>query len=95
MVKAYDNINVRKANLVKAYDNIAMVISKMNIVASVNGWVLVSNATRHSCANKSTFISYTPLEEGKKTIYLSDSRATQVLKKEKSSTNSHLARLYF
>ncbi|XP_039165345.1 uncharacterized protein LOC120291714 [Eucalyptus grandis] len=54
-----------------------------NIVANVKEWVVDSGATRHICANKNAFSSYTPVGEGEEIIYLGDSRTAQVLGKGK------------
>ena len=40
-------------------------------------------ATRHICANRDAFTSYTPIGDDKKVVYLSDSHTTKVLGKGK------------
>ena len=42
-----------------------------------------SSATRHICANKNAFTSYTLVGDDKKVVYLGDSHTTQVLGKGK------------
>ena len=42
-----------------------------------------SSATRHICANKDAFTSYTPVGDDEKVVYLGDSHTTQVLGKGK------------
>lgn len=64
-------------------DVIAAVISQANMVASLKEWVVDSSATRHICANRNAFTSYTPIEEGEETIYLGDSQIAQVIGKGK------------
>ncbi|XP_017979829.1 PREDICTED: uncharacterized protein LOC108662774 [Theobroma cacao] len=71
-----------RVNLVKADksdDVIVAVISQATMVASVKEWVVDSGATRHICANRNAFTSYTPIGEREETIYLGDSQTTQVL----------------
>jgi len=52
-------------------------------MTNVSKWVVDSSATRHICANKSAFTSYTSIGEGEKHVYLGDSRTTLVLGKGK------------
>ncbi|OIT29316.1 hypothetical protein A4A49_54848 [Nicotiana attenuata] len=87
-----DNLAKSKLNNTKA-DNIVAVISQINNVASVRNWVIDCGATRHICANKNEFLSYTQVEEGEEIIYLGDSKTTRVLGKEKFFSNSHLVKL--
>ena len=54
-----DNPPKPRANLVEGNDIIVAVISQVNVVTNVNKWVVDSGATRHICANKSLFTSYT------------------------------------
>ena len=42
-----------------------------------------TGATRHICANRGVFASYTPIGDDKKVVYLGDSHTTQVLGKDK------------
>ncbi|OIS97791.1 hypothetical protein A4A49_62523 [Nicotiana attenuata] len=93
IVEINDNLAKSKLNLTKADNIIIAVISQINNVASVRDWVIDSGATRHICANKNEFLSYTQVEEGEETIYLGDSRTTRVLGKEKFFSNSHLVKL--
>nr|XP_009782342.1 PREDICTED: uncharacterized protein LOC104231104 [Nicotiana sylvestris] len=59
------------------------VISQVNIVAHVKEWVIDSGATRHICANREAFFSYTPVEDDREEVYLGDSSTTKVLGKGK------------
>ncbi|XP_070023374.1 uncharacterized protein [Nicotiana sylvestris] len=72
-----------KVNLTEATvdDIIVVVVSQVNLVTYVKDWALGSGATRHICANKKDFVSYTQVEEGEEVVYLGDSRTTQVLGK--------------
>ncbi|OMO89770.1 Integrase, catalytic core [Corchorus capsularis] len=75
-----------RVNLVEADepdDIIAAVISQANIMANLKEWIVDSGATRHICANRDAFTSYTTVGEGEETIYLGDSRAAQVQGKGK------------
>ncbi|OIT08892.1 hypothetical protein A4A49_59181, partial [Nicotiana attenuata] len=73
-----DNLTKAKVNLTEAKvdDIIIAVVSQVNLVANVKDWVLDSGATRHICANKKDFVSYTQIEEGEEVVYLGDSRTT-------------------
>ena len=53
------------------------------MVTDFKNRVVDSSATRHICANKDIFTSYTPIRDGEKVVYLSDSHTTQVLGKGK------------
>ena len=64
-------------------DIIAAVISQANMVTNSKNWVVDSGATRHICANKDAFTSYTPVGDDEKVIYLGDSDTAQVLGKGK------------
>nr|XP_033510222.1 uncharacterized protein LOC117274993 [Nicotiana tomentosiformis] len=75
--------NTPKANLVEGGDIIAIVISQVNIVAHAKEWVVDSEATRHICANREVFFSYTPVEDDREEVYLGDSSTTKVLGKGK------------
>jgi len=55
----------------------------VNVVTNVNKWVVDSGATRHICANKSMFTSYTTMGDGEEQVYLGDWRITLVQGKEK------------
>ena len=76
-----DNHAKRRVNLVEADDTIVAVISQANLVANVSDWAINSGATRHICVNKTDFVFYTQVNEGKEVVYLSDSSTTQVLDK--------------
>ena len=79
-----DNPPKPKANLVEGDEQvIAAVVSQVNMVTNVKEWVVDSGATRHICANKKSFSTYTPVEDGKEVVYLGDSRTANVLGKGK------------
>ena len=75
--------NPLKANLVEGDDIIATILSQANMVTNSKNWVVDSTATRHICANIDAFISYTPVEDDEKLVYLGDSHIAQVLGKGK------------
>ena len=62
---------------------IAAVVSQANMVTNSKNLVVDSVATRHICANRDAFTSYTSVGDDKKVVYLSDSHIAQVLRKEK------------
>ncbi|XP_068483448.1 uncharacterized protein [Phaseolus vulgaris] len=72
-----------KANLVEGENTIVVIISQVNLVTNVSKWVVDSGATRHICANKNVFTSYTSVGDGEEQVYLGDSRTTPVLGKGK------------
>ncbi|KAH0698970.1 hypothetical protein KY284_013185 [Solanum tuberosum] len=78
-----DNPAKPRVNLVEADDIIVAIISQANLVANLSDWVIDSGATRHICANKTDFMSYTQVNEGEEVVYLGDSSTTQVLGKGK------------
>ena len=82
-VKIGNSGNSHKANLVKGDDIIAVIVSQENMVTNSKNWVVDSGATRHICANKDAFASYTPVGDREKVVYLGDSYTTQVLGKDK------------
>ena len=82
-VKTGNSGNPPKANLVEGDDIIAVVISQANMVTNPKNWVVNSGATRHICANKDAFTSYTPVVDDEKVVYLGDSHTAQVLGKGK------------
>ena len=49
------------------------------MVTNSKNWVVDSGVTRHICANKDAFASYTPIGDDEKVVYLGDSHTTQVL----------------
>ncbi|OIT30113.1 hypothetical protein A4A49_55990 [Nicotiana attenuata] len=90
-VEINNNLAKSKLNLTKT-DNISVaVIFQINNGANVRDWVIDSGATRHICADKNKFLSYTQIREGEETIYLGDSRTTRVL--ENFFSNSHMVKL--
>jgi len=48
-----------------------------------NKWLVDSGATRHICAKRNVFSSYSSVGDGEKQVYLCDSRTTSVLGKGK------------
>ena len=60
-------------------DIIAAVIAEANIVTDVNKWVVDSGATRHICATKDAFTSYTTVGDGEEHVYLGDSLLEHLL----------------
>ena len=82
-VKTGNSGNPSKANLVEGDDIIAVVISQANMVTNSKNWVVDTGATRHICANKDAFTSYTPVGDDEKVVYLGDSHTAQVLGKGK------------
>ena len=67
-----------KANLVERDDIIVVVVFQAMLMASANDWVVDSGATRHICANRSAFTSYTFVGDGEGQVYLGDSRTAQL-----------------
>ena len=53
-------MNPPKANLIEGDEIIATVVSQANMVTNSKNWVVDSGATRHICANRDAFTSYTP-----------------------------------
>ena len=51
------------------------------MVTNSKNWVVDSGATRHICANKDAFTSYTLVGDDEKVVYLGDSHTAQVLGK--------------
>ena len=74
--------NPPKAILVEG-DDIIVVVSQANMGTNFKNWVVDSGATRHICANKDAFTSYTSVGDDEKVVYLGDTRTAQVLGKGK------------
>ena len=53
------------------------------MVTNSKNWVVDSGATRHICANRDAFTSYTLVGDDKKVVFLGDSHTAQVLGKGK------------
>ena len=53
-------------------------VSEAHLVSSVKGWVADLACTRHIGAFKEEFISYTPIVEGTKFVYVGDNRLVPV-----------------
>ena len=75
-VKTGNNGNPPKANLVEEDDIIAVVVLQANMVTNSKNLVVDSGATRHICANKNAFTSYTLVGDDEKVVYLGDSHAS-------------------
>ena len=60
-----------------------VVVSQVNLVTNVSKWVVDSRATRHICANRNVFTSYTSVGDGEEQVYLGDCRTTPLLGKGK------------
>lgn len=74
-----------KANLAQGDDKknddddvIAAVISEVHLVSDVKKWVVDSGATRHICAKREAFTSYTYVGDDEDQVYLGDSRTAAV-----------------
>ncbi|CAJ2647601.1 unnamed protein product [Trifolium pratense] len=64
-------------------DIIAAVISEVNVVSDVKKWVVDSGATRHICANRAAFTSYSSVGDDEDQVYLGDSKTAAVKGKGK------------
>ena len=69
--------------MVEGDDTIVVVVSQANMVTNSKNYVVHFGATRHICANRDAFTSYTPVGDDEKVVYLSDSHTAQVLGKGK------------
>ena len=69
------------ASLVES-DIIAAVISEVNMVAHNKNWVIDSGATRHICADRGAFSSYSSVDDGEQ-VFMGDSRPSPVVGKGK------------
>ena len=69
--------------MVEIDDTIVVVISQANMVTNSKNWVVDSGATRHICANRDVFTSYSLVGNDEKVVYLGDSHTAQVLGKGK------------
>ncbi|GAU35637.1 hypothetical protein TSUD_394770 [Trifolium subterraneum] len=83
--KRNENPPKAEANLAEAEgdDMIVAVVSQVNMVTDVSKWVVDSGATRHICANKDVFTSYTVVGDGEEQVYLGDSHTVAVQGKGK------------
>ena len=70
-----------QASLVES-DIIAAVISEVNMVAHNKNWVIDSGATRHICADRGAFSSYSSVDDGEQ-VFMGDSRPSPVVGKGK------------
>ena len=82
-VKLGNKGNPPKANLVEGDDIIATIVSQANMVTNSKNWVVDSGVTTHIYANRDAFISYTPVGDDEKVVYLGDSHTAQILGKGK------------
>jgi hypothetical protein len=57
---------------------IAAVVSQVNMVTNMTKWVVDSGATRHICANRDAFSSYSYVGDDEAQVYLGDSRTAAV-----------------
>ena len=71
------------ANLVEGDEIIVAVLSQINLITDVKNWVIDSGATRHICADKDAFVSYSSVGNEEELVYLGDSRTAKVLGKGK------------
>ena len=69
--------------MVEGDDIIVVVVPQANMVNNSKNWVVDSSATRHICANRDAFTSYTLVGDDEKVVYLGDSHIAQVLGKDK------------
>ena len=53
------------------------------MVTNSKNWVVDSGATKHICASRDAFTSYTPVGDDENVVYLGDSHIAQVLGKGK------------
>ena len=77
------NDNPPRANIAQGEDTIVAIVSQVNMTTNVSKWLVDSRATRHICANRSAFTSYTSVGDGEEHVYLGDSRTNPVLGKGK------------
>ena len=82
--------NPPKENVAEEEDTIIAIISQANLVINVDKWVVDFGAIRHIYANISVFSSYTSATNEEKYAYLSDYKATFILKKRKSSSTNQI-----
>ena len=65
------NDNPPRANIAQGEDDtIVAVVSQVNLMTNVSKWVVDSGATRHICANRSAFTSYTSVGHEKNMFIL-------------------------
>ena len=61
--------------MVEEDDIITGIISQVTMVTNSKNWIVESSATRHICANKDVFASYTPVGDDEKVlVYLGDTQ---------------------
>lgn len=49
-----------------------------------------SSTTRHICANKSSFTSYTSVEDGEEHVYFNDFRTATILRRKKGYSKAYV-----
>ena len=81
-MKRNDNPPKPRDNLTEGDDIIVVVISQVSVVTNVRKWVVDSRATRHICADRNVFTSYTTVGNGE-VVYLGDSKTTAFIGKGK------------
>jgi len=57
-----------KANLAKGKDTIVAFVSQLNPLTNVRKWVVNFEVTRHICANRNVFTSYTSVGGGEELV---------------------------
>jgi hypothetical protein len=62
----------------KEMNMITAVVSQVNMVTNMTKWVVDSGATRHICANRDAFTSYSSVGDDEAPVYLGDSRTAAV-----------------
>ena len=66
-----DNPLKLNANFIERDEQVIIaVVSQDNMLINVNDWIVNFGATRHICANKESFSTYTLVQDGKKVVYL-------------------------
>jgi len=70
-----------KVNLAEGEDTIVAVVSHVNLVTNVSKWVVDFRVTRHICANRNVFTSYTSVWDGEEQVYLGDFKTNPILGK--------------
>ena len=69
--------------MVEGDDIIVVVVSQANMVTNSKNWAIDSDATRHICAKRYAFTSYTSIGDDETVVFLGDSHTAQVLGKGK------------
>ena len=69
--------------MIKGDEIIAAILSQNNLVTNVKFWIIDFGATRHICADKDAFVSYSPIGNEEALVYLGNSWIAKVLGKGK------------